>query len=220
MGFGEQSKKDKAAEKAAAAAAAAKQAEEDTAWSEGGKKGNKKQEAAAERAAAKSERKAAADEQAVEEEAQMSARSDKSKKKDKGGSSSKLTRAEIAERALKAAKDKEKAAKKEKIEIEKSGGNDYMGVLMENDNKKEGIDASGIENAIAALDVEGGSSGGGDGKKVNTKALFKAFEEAEIERLRADNPGLKLSQLKERAFQNWQKSPENPKNQEAALGIS
>ena len=41
------------------------------------------------------------------------------------------------------------------------------------------------------------------------------FEEQEIARLKADNPGLKLSQLKERAFKNWDKHPDNPKNQEA-----
>eukprot|EP00960_Hanusia_phi_P063611 765521-Hanusia_phi.AAC.5 len=48
------------------------------------------------------------------------------------------------------------------------------------------------------------------------KAAFKAYEEREIPRIRADNPGLKLSQIKEIIFKNWQKSPENPMNQEAA----
>ena len=32
--------------------------------------------------------------------------------------------------------------------------------------------------------------------------------------MREENPGLKLSQIKERIFQAWQKSPENPMNQE------
>mmetsp|Transcript_7083 Transcript_7083/g.24667 ORF Transcript_7083/g.24667 Transcript_7083/m.24667 type:complete len:89 (-) Transcript_7083:93-359(-) len=48
------------------------------------------------------------------------------------------------------------------------------------------------------------------------KAAFKAYEEREIPRIRAENPGLKLSQIKEIIFKNWQKSPENPMNQEAA----
>ena len=30
--------------------------------------------------------------------------------------------------------------------------------------------------------------------------------------MRADNPGLKLSQVKERVFRAWEKSPDNPKN--------
>ena len=46
--------------------------------------------------------------------------------------------------------------KKEEKAIEKSGGNEYMGVLMENDNKKQGIDASGIDDAITALEIAGG----------------------------------------------------------------
>ena len=209
MGFGDESKKSKKAGAAAEAARQAEAAAEDADWSEGAKGANKKKEAAAEKAAAKAQRKAEADEQAAEEETSFS--KPKEKKKDKGGA--KLTRAEIAAKAMKAMEEKKKAEKKEAIEIAKSGGNEYIGVLKENDNKSDAIDASGIDGAIAALDVAGSSSsGGGDGKKVNAKVLFKAFEEAEIERLKADNPGLKLSQLKERAFQAWQKSPENPAN--------
>lgn len=48
------------------------------------------------------------------------------------------------------------------------------------------------------------------------KAAFKAYEEREIPIVRADNPGLKLSQVKEIIFKAWQKSAENPVNQEAA----
>lgn len=40
------------------------------------------------------------------------------------------------------------------------------------------------------------------------------IQEREIPRMREENPGLKLSQIKERIFQAWQKSPENPMNQE------
>ena len=45
------------------------------------------------------------------------------------------------------------------------------------------------------------------------QAEFKKFEEAEMARLKLDQPGLKLSQYKERCWQAWQKSPENPMNQ-------
>ena len=44
--------------------------------------------------------------------------------------------------------------------------------------------------------------------------------EAEIARLKDENPHLKLSQYKERAFAAWQKSEDNPKNQEAAVEVS
>jgi len=135
-------------------------------------------------------------------------------KKDKGGGA-KLTRAEIAAKAMAAAKAKEKEAKSTAIAIEKSGGNEYMGVLTTNDNKSDGIDASGVDDALAALSVGEGSSAGG--KKVNLKAAYLAFEEREIARLKEENPGLKLSQYKERAHNNWQKSPENPSNQAVEL---
>jgi hypothetical protein len=39
-------------------------------------------------------------------------------------------------------------------------------------------------------------------------------QEREIPRMREENPGLKLSQIKERIFNEWQKSPENPVNQQ------
>ena len=80
-----------------------------------------------------------------------------------------------------AAKEKEKEEKQRKIDIEKSGGNEYIGVLQANDNKSAGVEASGIDAAISALDV-GGSSEPGKGK--NLKALYLAFEEQEIARLK------------------------------------
>ena len=88
--------------------------------------------------------------------------------------------------------------------------NDYMGALAENNNSLTDIDASGIEAAIEALDMNAAASPGG--KRVNLKAAYKAFEEAELARLKVDMPGLKLSQYKERCWASWQKSPENPMN--------
>ena len=209
MGFGDVSKKDKKAASNAAAAAAAAAAEEDAAWAEGGKKANKKKEAEDAKKEAKAARKQEADDQLKAEEAEMSTPRG-GKKKDKGGGA-KLTRAEIAAKAMAAAKAKEKEEKQKKFDIEKSGGNEYIGVLTTNDNRAEGIDASGVDAAIDALSL--GESSGGGGKKVNLKAAYLAFEEREIFRLKQENPGLKLSQYKERAHQAWQKSPENPANQ-------
>ena len=50
------------------------------------------------------------------------------------------------------------------------------------------------------------------GKRVNRKALFEAFKEVALPEIRADNPGLKRSQLQERVFKQWKKAPENPEN--------
>lgn len=48
------------------------------------------------------------------------------------------------------------------------------------------------------------------------KAAYRAFEDREMPKLRADFPSLKRSQLKERLWKVWQKSDENPLNQETA----
>jgi hypothetical protein len=45
------------------------------------------------------------------------------------------------------------------------------------------------------------------------KAAFKAYEEIQLPILKEEHPGLRLSQLKELLFKNWQKAPENPFNQ-------
>lgn len=69
--------------------------------------------------------------------------------------------------------------------------------------------ASGIDGALESLQI---SSGGGKLPAPSAKALFKAYEERKMTDVKADYPGLKLSQYKEKIFQMWKKSPENPAN--------
>ncbi|KAJ2487834.1 hypothetical protein IWW37_005094 [Coemansia sp. RSA 2050] len=45
------------------------------------------------------------------------------------------------------------------------------------------------------------------------RAAYHLYEEREIERLRTENPGLRLGQIKDLIYKAWQKSPENPLNQ-------
>jgi len=71
--------------------------------------------------------------------------------------------------------------------------------------------ASGIDGALEALNANDGAAE----KAPNRKALYMAFEEREMARLRDENPGLKRSQLKDKVWKLWQKSPENPDNQES-----
>lgn len=71
--------------------------------------------------------------------------------------------------------------------------------------------ASGIDGALSALNVSGGPAAA-----QSSKALFKAYEERMLPEVKADYPGLKLSQYKEKIFQMWKKSPENPANQPSA----
>jgi len=194
---------------AKAAEESKQQAIEDASWEDGAKKANKKKEAEKEKAEAKAARKADADADAASEEASFSEKKRSGKSGANRPGSSKMTRAEIAAKAMAKAEEDAKAKAKAKKEIEKSGGDDYIGVIKANTNKEDDVDVSGIDDAIAALSTEAQTGKG----RVNLKAEFKKFEETELARLKVDQPGLKLSQYKERVWQNWQKSPENPMNQ-------
>jgi len=44
---------------------------------------------------------------------------------------------------------------------------------------------------------------------------LQAYEEAELVRLKAETPGLTLTQYKEQIWKSWKKSPQNPLNQTA-----
>lgn len=44
------------------------------------------------------------------------------------------------------------------------------------------------------------------------KAAFKAFEAANLPRIKAENPSMRLSQWKQLLYKEWLKSPENPLN--------
>lgn len=52
------------------------------------------------------------------------------------------------------------------------------------------------------------------------KAAYAAFESAHLPRLKAENPTLRLSQLKEMLRKEWNKSPENPLVQAAMAARS
>lgn len=45
------------------------------------------------------------------------------------------------------------------------------------------------------------------------RAAFKAFESANLPRIKAENPNLRLSQWKQMLMKEWNKSPDNPFNQ-------
>jgi Coiled-coil domain-containing protein 124 /Oxs1 len=70
--------------------------------------------------------------------------------------------------------------------------------------------ASNIDQAISVLKVSESEDDRHPEKRM--KAAFTAYEDTEIPILKAQNPSLKLSQLKQMVFKNWQKSPENPLN--------
>jgi len=72
------------------------------------------------------------------------------------------------------------------------------------------VEASGLDDALAALDVGGKPNEKGPSRK----AAYMAFEEAAMARLKEEYPTLKRSQLKDKIWKEWQKAPENPENQQ------
>ncbi|KAI8533229.1 hypothetical protein RHMOL_Rhmol11G0281200 [Rhododendron molle] len=86
-------------------------------------------------------------------------------------------------------------------------------VLVANTNRDDSIiEARSVEDAIAKMVVA-------DTLPVDRhperrlKASFKAFEEAELPRLKEEKPGLTHTQYKDMIWKLWKKSPDNPLNQ-------
>ena len=48
------------------------------------------------------------------------------------------------------------------------------------------------------------------------KAAYEEFEKSRLPQLKAENPGLRLSQLKQIIWKEWTKSPDNPLNKKLA----
>lgn len=71
--------------------------------------------------------------------------------------------------------------------------------------------AETVEQAIQVLNVKDSTEEDRHPEK-RMKAAFKAYEDDQMPIMKAQNPTLKLSQLKQLIFKNWQKSPENPMN--------
>lgn len=202
MGFGDASAKDKKAAAAKAKDEAAKAAAEDAAWAETDK-GNLKKAARAADAAAKADAKLAAKAELKEmEKAEEEANTSMKGANKKAGGYGKVTQAEIARRqalmAVAAKANPKKQTKKTEVVPQPK--------LEANTNRiEEVVDVSGIDAALSALDV------GGEKK---SKMTYAEFEARELENIKQENPGLKMSQAKERCFKMWERSPENPKNQE------
>jgi hypothetical protein len=66
------------------------------------------------------------------------------------------------------------------------------------------------EGAASGLDAALASMGGLNSTQTMT---YKEFEERMLPIVKEDYPGLRLTQYKEKVFQMWKKSPENPSNQ-------
>ncbi|KAL7319424.1 hypothetical protein PS15m_002560 [Mucor circinelloides] len=83
--------------------------------------------------------------------------------------------------------------------------------------------ATGIDDALDLLSIDEGSAKAKDIEKHperRFKAALAAYEERELPRIKAENPGLRLTQLKELVYKAFQKAPENPFNQANVLAYN
>lgn len=83
-----------------------------------------------------------------------------------------------------------------------------------NQSETKSYAASGIDDALELLSVTDKTNEKLDRHpERRVKAALAAYSEKRIPELRAENPGLKLSQINELLHKEWKKSPENPMNQ-------
>ena len=190
------------------------------AWAVGSnQRGASRQQAAADKQAEKMRKDAEKKALEAEEDAAASkVMKPKKKKKDKDDVSALLMAGLDGGKKKKKAAVVTKSAEKEKQTALRLAQEEAMrkkGVVLQGDdlmranrNRDATEDsATGLDNALNMLGMEEKE------KSKNLKVLFNEFSERETPKIRADNPGLKLSQVKERVFRAWEKSPDNPKNQ-------
>ncbi|KAM6921223.1 coiled-coil domain-containing protein 124 [Xenentodon cancila] len=195
------------AEAKAAADARKKQEEEDAFWQETDKHVLKKEQRKDDKEKKRLElleRKKENQRLLDEESAKIKGKSQK-----EAGSGGKVTRAQIEEMLQneQQLEQQQQMKPKEKNHLETP--------LEENVNRiipEEGtVEARTIEDAIAVL-----STGPEDldrHPERRMKAAFAAYEDANMPRIKMENPNMRLSQLKQQLKKEWAKAPENPLNQ-------
>ncbi|TYH31765.1 hypothetical protein ES288_A01G198100v1 [Gossypium darwinii] len=86
-------------------------------------------------------------------------------------------------------------------------------VSVTNTNRDDSlIEARSVQEAIAQMSVADNLPPDRHTERW-LKASFKAFEEAELPRLKEEKPGLTHNQYKDMIWKLWKKSPDNPLNQ-------
>jgi len=190
-----------------------KKAKEDSMWAETDKhvlekeKRRKEQE---DKKLAEQQRKAQNKELADKEAAELA------KSVAKNPPPTKVTRAEIERRkeieALAARNREEKERQEREREEQEIEANVNRIVAEEKAEAGDAyVEARSVGDALGKLSVDGEKLDRHLEKRM--KQALKVYEEKRMPELRDENPSLKLSQLKELLWKEWQKSPENPYNQ-------
>ncbi|WVZ19025.1 hypothetical protein V8G54_006347 [Vigna mungo] len=90
-------------------------------------------------------------------------------------------------------------------------------VLVSNTNRDDSIiEARSLDDAIAQMTIADNLPPDRHPER-RLKASFKAFEEAELPKLKEEKPGLTHNQYKDLIWKLWKKSPDNPLNQSIKL---
>ena len=138
---------------------------------------------------------------------------EESKLKGKTTASAKVTRSEIENlQAREAEKRKTAAAKpaKKNVTVEDATLEENINHLVADTLAAEGgMEARNVEDAISVLSVDDKQESHPERRM---KAAFATFEEERLPALKAENPNMRLSQIKQMLRKEWLKSPENPLN--------
>ncbi|KAL2654328.1 hypothetical protein AAZV13_04G001300 [Glycine max] len=193
---------------------------EDQYWreAEGSKsRAAKKKEEEAEKRAEAAARKAEARRLAEQEEKEL----EKSMKKvDKKATRVSIPVPKVTEVELRRRREEEQAEAERKAEEAKkqqsrtAAEEEYERmVLISNTNRDDSIiEARTLDDAIAQMTVVDNLPPDRHPER-RLKASFKAFEEAELPKLKEEKPGLTHTQYKDMIWKLWKKSPDNPLNQ-------
>lgn len=112
-------------------------------------------------------------------------------------------------------KEREKQEKEAEDEANKINSETHLDTpLVENLNRDETevVSGSGMDAALTALTISDSPASVDKHPERRMAGAFKAFEEARLPHVKKENPGMRLSQLKQMIRKEWQKSPDNPIN--------
>ncbi|KAL8556548.1 hypothetical protein ACS0TY_004119 [Phlomoides rotata] len=142
------------------------------------------------------------------------------KKPDKKANRVSVPVPKVTEAELRRRKEEEQASMQRRAEEEKKKQTrtadeeeyDRMVSVMNTNRVDNVIEARTVEEAIARMTVVENLPVDKHPEK-RLKASFKAFEEAELPKLKEEKPGLTHTQYKDMIWKLWKKSPDNPLNQ-------
>ncbi|XP_028411325.1 coiled-coil domain-containing protein 124-like [Dendronephthya gigantea] len=136
---------------------------------------------------------------------------EESKLKGKTATQAKVTRSEIATLQEREAEKRKTAAANKNVTVDDSPLEENVNQLIaENLATEGGVEARNVEEAISVLAVDDKQESHPERRM---KAAFAKFEEERLPVLKAENPNMRLSQIKQLLRKEWLKSPDNPLNQ-------